>query len=556
MMLGALLLVGCASRPASSSADTPASSGKSAAAAKAESDSPEAAENRAEAQARYATGWLHYINEENDQSLQDYKKAALLDPADEALVLEVTSRLLQAKRHDDALEVLHKATARPKASGILFARLALVYSLIGKKELAIEANRAAIKRMPNSLLGYQYLAQIYLQHGQREEGLKVLEQAGQQPGADAAFLIDLAELYLAFGQPSPSDSIKARALQALNRADKLKPTSPALMQKLAEDFLALGETDRGAALYAKLLEKFPYLPGVRKKLVEIYLRKPDPTKAAEQLQAIARENPTDPQAYYLLGSIAFEEKKPKEAIVHFKNALLLNSSFEPVYYDLAGAQINAELPREALETLDKARAKFSQTFQGEFYTALAYTRLKDYSNAIGHFVAAEVIARATATNRLTHFFYFQLGAAYERNQRYDEAERYFRKCLEMSPNFSEALNYLGYMWAERGVNLGEARDLIEKAVKLEPENAAFLDSMGWVLYKQDKPSEALPYLLKAIEQTEDPDATLYDHLGDVYATLKQTQKARDAWQKSLSIEPNEQIQKKLGSRPTSESDPR
>jgi hypothetical protein len=87
MMLGAVLLAGCVTRPPSPSPAAEPAAGKSAPSAKAESDSPEAAEKRAEAQARYATGWLHYINEENDQSLQDYKKAALLDPADESLVL-------------------------------------------------------------------------------------------------------------------------------------------------------------------------------------------------------------------------------------------------------------------------------------------------------------------------------------------------------------------------------------------------------------------------------------------------------------------------------------
>src|SRR2546423_9628622 len=102
------------------------------------------------------------------------------------------------------------------------------------------------------------------------------------------------------------------------------------------------------------------------------------------------------------------------------------------------------------------------------------------------------------------------------------------------------------MWADRGVKLPEAREMIEKAVKKEPKNAAFLDSLGWVLYKLDKPKEALPYLLKSLENSKEPDATLYDHLGDIYSALQQVDKARDAWRKSISIEPNAQIQKKLG----------
>ena len=107
------------------------------------------------------------------------------------------------------------------------------------------------------------------------------------------------------------------------------------------------------------------------------------------------------------------------------------------------------------------------------------------------------------------------------------------------------MNYLGYMWAEHGEKLDQARELIEKAVKAEPKNAAYLDSLAWVLFKQNQPQEALPYALKAAELSEKPDATVFDHIGDIYAALKQPEKAREAWRKSLSLEPNEEVRKKL-----------
>ena len=101
------------------------------------------------------------------------------------------------------------------------------------------------------------------------------------------------------------------------------------------------------------------------------------------------------------------------------------------------------------------------------------------------------------------------------------------------------------MWAERGVKLDEALAMIQKAVKLQPDNAAFLDSLAWVLYKLKRVEDAVPPMLKAIEHTEEPDPTLYDHLGDIYAALKQNEKAREAWGKALKSEPNPDIQKKL-----------
>jgi tetratricopeptide (TPR) repeat protein len=102
------------------------------------------------------------------------------------------------------------------------------------------------------------------------------------------------------------------------------------------------------------------------------------------------------------------------------------------------------------------------------------------------------------------------------------------------------------MWAERGTNLAQARGMIEKALKQEPKNAAYLDSFAWVLFKLNQPKEALTPMLKAIEYSTEPDATVEDHLGDIYAALQQMDRAREAWQKSLSIEPNEVVRKKLG----------
>jgi len=100
------------------------------------------------------------------------------------------------------------------------------------------------------------------------------------------------------------------------------------------------------------------------------------------------------------------------------------------------------------------------------------------------------------------------------------------------------------MWAEKGLHLERAREMIEKALKVEPKNGAYLDSLGWVLFKLNQPRQALDYLLQAAELTDPPDATVYEHLGDTYAALGQADKARDAWQKSLSVEPNDQVRKK------------
>jgi tetratricopeptide (TPR) repeat protein len=538
------LVTGCGSAPPK---------GGSGSAIKRERAADAAVERRAEAHAHYAAGVIREMNNEQQAATDEYYQAALMDPGDEDLVLETSRRLLQSKQPERALTLLLRAAAEPSASGQVYARLGLVYSQLGKADQAVAANRTAIRKSPGLLAGYQNLFLGYLTHKHPQEALNVLDEAARQSKPDADFLAGVAELYMSLGAqvPAQKDATKAKALLALNRAAKLSPFTPLQRLKLADGFNLLGEPDKAAQLYLEVLKQPPDLPlieeRVRANLTNIYLRSSDHKRATEQLQAILRDDPTNPQAHYYLGRLALEDKKPAEAADHFSKTILLSPEFESGYYFLALAQMDMDQGSQALATLDKARQKFAQSFDLEFYTGLALSRQKSFAEALQHYVTAEVIAQATDPQQLREGFYFQMGAACERKGDYAQAEKYFEKCLQLAPEFVEAMNYLGYMWAEHGEKLDKARELIEKALKAEPKNAAYLDSLAWVLFKQKQAQEALPYALKAAELTEKPDATVYDHIGDIYEALKQPEKAREAWRKSISLEPNEEVSKKLGS---------
>jgi tetratricopeptide (TPR) repeat protein len=539
-----LLAAGC-STPGASPRPKSGDSSQRQPAAK---ESPEDLEKRAAAHAHYMAALSHEQNRRLDQALEEYEKAFENDPRNEDLAVDLSRRYVQRKEYDKAVTILKKSAELPESSGLMYARLSLVYLQQGNTNAAIDASRAAIKREPSSIAGYQSLFHLQRALGQTNEARKVIDLAARQPKPDAPFLIDLAHMHLALDaenlRATNSPSLK-RAKELLDRASGMENTNLLSLQRLAQGFLFTGESKRAGEVYVKMLERDPELIGVREALAELYLRDNNPKAAAEQLQEIIRDSPTNPQAYYFLGAIAFEEKRFDEALENYRKAMLLGMDTQQIYFDIALVQLSQQKPRDALDTLARVRKRFRQSFAVEFYTALCYMRLKEYTNALEYFTAAEVVARATDTNRLTHGFYFELGAAHERAGKIAESERYFEQCLSLSPNFPPALNYLGYMWAERGTNLARARDMIELAVKADPTNAAYLDSLGWVLFKQGQPREALPHILKSVELNDEPDSTLHDHLGDIYWALKEYGKAREAWRKALTIEPGKEIEKKL-----------
>jgi tetratricopeptide (TPR) repeat protein len=546
----ALLLVsGCRATSSRQAAAPPESSGAGSRAHAGPRQWPE--QKIIEAHAHYAAAVVHEMDNEPEAALREYYLAAYNDPDNETLVLETSARFLQQKQPEKALEILARAADRPNAPAAIFAQLGLVYQQLGRIDQAVAADRAAINRAPGAFEGYRNLCLVYLQKKQPQEALKILEGLPRQSNTNVEFYLGLGELYarISLSDGPQKDAARAAGVAALDRAEQLKPAGSALRLRLADALNLLGESSRAIALYLDLLKSLPDVPLLREqihaKLAEVYLRSKDPEQAMKQIEAIVRDQPTNPQAYYLLGTIAFEAKKFPEATDYFRKAILMRPDLEAAYYHLAAAQIAQNKTSDSLATLDKARQKFPAGFLLEFWTGMAFSHDKAYKQAVEHYTAAELRAKASEPERLDESFYFQLGAACERSGDLAQAEKYFEKCLKLAPGFAEAMNYMGYMWAEKGVKLDQAKVLIEKALKIEPKNAAYLDSLGWVLFKLNHPKDALGYILKAIELTEQPDATEYDHLGDIYAALKQLDKAREAWKKSLAIEANDEVKKKL-----------
>jgi len=149
----------------------------------------------------------------------------------------------------------------------------------------------------------------------------------------------------------------------------------------------------------------------------------------------------------------------------------------------------------------------------------------------------------------TQPLYFR-GIIFERIKQWEKAEIDFLRVLEIEPENADALNYLGYTWVDRGENLTRAFDMIRKAVELEPDSGAIIDSLGWAHYKLGEYEEAKVQLEKAVTLSPS-SATIVDHLGDVYWKLGRYREAGYQWERALIYDPTdeerESIQKKLKS---------
>jgi tetratricopeptide (TPR) repeat protein len=165
----------------------------------------------------------------------------------------------------------------------------------------------------------------------------------------------------------------------------------------------------------------------------------------------------------------------------------------------------------------------------ELAIAQLYDRGKRYADEGKALDAAEKLSETPQEKKAVHF---ARGAMYEHLKKYEAAETEFRKCLEIEPDDPQTLNYLGYMFAEAGMKLDEAAKLVNRALELDPQNGAYLDSLGWVYYRQNRLPEAENLLVQALARIG-KDPTVHDHLGDIYFKQGKTRDAIIQWQASM-----------------------
>ncbi len=160
-------------------------------------------------------------------------------------------------------------------------------------------------------------------------------------------------------------------------------------------------------------------------------------------------------------------------------------------------------------------------------------REERFAEAVGEYSAALKLRPATAEENWT--IYYTRGISYERTKDWNSAEKDFKKALEIKPGEASVLNYLGYSYLDRGVNLKEARRLIELAYTKRPDDGYIIDSLGWMLFVLGEYDKAVVHLEKAVEAAP-ADATINEHLGDALWKVGRRTEARYQWQRALTLD--------------------
>lgn len=391
-----------------------------------------------------------------------------------------------------------------------------------KRALAIDPSDDRLQRM---------LAEDLLASNQYDDALKIYQGLASDDPQDAESLFRMAEIYrvrrefdkaqdaLTKAKAADPDNLDIRdeevklleaqgkdkeaitALKSLLTDTERKTYSPAQTANRAMFLQELGALYRNAGQYQQAVDTFRQIsvldsdssPRVSVMIIDTY-------RAAKDYDNAKRE------------ADAAVQKYPQDRMVHLAHASLLADMGN---IDQAATEVRGLLDGK-------------NDVQTQLALAEVYEKGKRFTD-MGK--ALDDAAKLSPSKDDEETIHFMRGAMHERLKKYDAAEAEFRKVLEIDPDNAGAMNYLGYMLADRDVRLDEAYGLIKKALDLDPQNGAYMDSLGWVYFRQDKLNEAEDLLVRALEREQDP--TVHDHLGDVYLKLGKTKDAINQWQASL-----------------------
>ena len=431
----------------------------------------------------------------------------------------------QAGRHDDALRTLEGAVAATRPTYRMLARLGELYEQSRRWRDAAEAYRGAVALNPRAAGVRRRLAAAWLEAGEALLARDVLGGLLEMRPRDAAGHHMLVETEIALTNFDAAESAARRLIelepdglrgpyvlaQVLERRHEyrrvVETLSPVLEQAramrphrmLAEMLDQLGRAyqwleDAGGAarVYEDAVSLMPSSPGFQARLAQAYV---DSDRYRDAARLLARARDASPGNLTL--AIIEADLRGRQGEVDRGESLLLdvlsdNRDVPRAHLALASFYSEHDRLREALLVLESAQ----QQFPGE-------------------------------TSIL-----FLLGAVLEQSDRFADAERAFRRVIDRDPEHAQALNYLGYMLADRGERLDESVALIARAVEKDPHNGSYLDSLGWAYYKLDRLDLAEPPLRAASDQLQ-RNSVVQDHLGDLLNRLERYAEAIDAWRRAL-----------------------
>jgi tetratricopeptide (TPR) repeat protein len=454
--------------------------------------------------------WIEHINfllssKDNEGAKKAYETAAPRMSQRPDYFFEAGTTFQDFADSDTAMQIYLEGLKYKPEDGNLLLALAVLYEKRGESDKSRECYEKLLKLKPNSPEYYLKIAKSQEKEGLYEKALETYREAAKHFPTSKEVNISTIRILLRLGR-FPESEVEFEKLVALY------PDDIGMKIGYLELLNINGKYDRAIEFGGKLLGESPS-PELLQEMSVAFAGKKEYGKAAEYFeQAMKKAEGILPADYLRLGMLyrkAGDEAKAKD-------------SFE-----------------KGKAVLEKAAAEGDEKYKALYGLATIYEYLGDKAKAGEYYQKAADELKATVEKTPDDVsLIISYADLLQKVGKPEEAEKYYIIAIEKDPNDASALNNLAYMWIEKGEKLDKALEYVKRALEIDPGNSAYLDSLGWALYKKKKYEEAVVELKKAIEAGAD-DPVMFDHMGDAFNKTKKYPEAIANWEKALGMDPQD-----------------
>lgn len=575
LALAGVLGAESAPRPAS-----PAAQASAAPAVKPGEEDFHAMDERFRASYYYAASQWAILNGAGEEAVLLQKRALEHDPRSRYLHTELAETLLDMGEVKQATGVLKEAAAQDPADADLRVKLGALYVEQDDAESAQRSYQEAVKLDPDNLEAVRSLAALDMLRRRYHEALDLLRGAlkrhprsascrlemarclgslnrGREAGKEYRAVIsqqpDLLNAYFQLGLLQETQGRPLTAVETYCQGLSRDPDNLALSSAAAHAVYRAGDWTWAGQMFSDMLKERPDLQDARLYRGLCRLQLSDWKGAEDDFRSLSdTAKGMQVARLYGLGVALSQQGRFGQAEDAFYQALSRNAGAEPVYAQLASVFEQTSRTARAIQVLKQGLEANPDSDDLRGLLASGLRDEKRFSEA------EEVLKQGLKGAKPGTGLRFELAVTYDKAGQFPKAERELEKVIRDNPRQAEALNYLGYSWADRGVKLGRAEGLLKRAVKLQPNNPYFLDSLGWDYFKQGKLRQAARELSKAtslLKGDRDPeDAVIFKHLGEVYSRIGRAGDSRRQFLRAVELDPSDKaLRARLGLPPLGEA---
>jgi len=511
----------------------------------------------------FSNGSILMTDGQTQAAIRAYEKALLYDPQSYEIRMSLADGHVRQRQYEQAAAI---AEGIIEKDARVYGLLGRAYAMLGRNDQARAAYEKVIEFDKDDTQAYWFLSRQAVRQGDLRSAIGHLEAMSEYV-RDSRVQNEIAELHTRL-----DDHAGAAAAYSMSLQFDSSMANRRAWVGLAEALNAQTLRDEAEDVYRRMMAIAPDDHFARRQLIQLLLDEGDHEVARRELEALLTDNPADPERmrlgvllynaaqydraeslftviaaeedpyipFFYLGRIAFTRERFAAAKDYFRRAVETDDTLPDAWIAWGNTLLAEDSLEAALELSQRAEQRAPDPADFWYFTGVALARHDQHDSAVVW------LRRAWDADTANARVQFSLAASLERSGHFNEAAAQFNSLLQREPDNASALNYLGYMYADSGINLQESLQLIEKAVDIDPDNGAYLDSYAWVLYRLGRLSEAEGMIKRAADVLSS-DAVIHDHYGDILAAMGRRDEAAVRWRRALELDPgNRPIIEKLG----------